>query len=467
MLKLIIKKELNEILRSPKFIYSFAVCSLLIFIMFYVGAKNYQINKAQYDAAVAENIRSMAGITDWRMINHKIFLPPQPLASLISGISNDIGRNIEVKGRGELVPTDSKYNEDPIYAVFRFLDLNFMFQIILSLFAILFCYNAINGEKEKGTLRLMFSNSLPRDKFILGKTIGSSMSLIIPLLIPILLGCLLLTLMGIPMSEQDWFKLALILSTGLLLFGVFINLSVFLSSITQNSSHSFLLLLVIWIMSVLVIPKASVMIAGRAVNLPSIDEVNSKKSRYAQQLNKENFKKLSGFKTDKKGPDIFKEFQNFMEKNNDERDEKMKSFTEKLNVERRNRQEVQENLAFSIARISPSASFELASGNLAGTSLDLVREYRDQAANYQNVFAKFQKDKTGSTTGTGMTFVIRTEDNNKPPEINPAELPKFVFQPRGLSKSFAAALPDIGLLLLFNIFFFAGSYLRFLKYDLR
>ena len=222
MLKLIIKKELSEILRSPKFIYSFAVCSLLILIMFYVGAKNYQINRAQYDAAVAEDIRSMAGITDWRMINHKIFLPPQPLASLVSGISNDIGRNIEVKGRGELVPTDSKYNEDPIYAVLRFLDLNFMFQIILSLFAILFCYNAINGEKESGTLRLMFSNSLPRDKFILGKTIGSSLSLIIPLLIPIFLGCLLLMLMGIPMTNQDGLKLGLILFTGLLLFGVFI-----------------------------------------------------------------------------------------------------------------------------------------------------------------------------------------------------------------------------------------------------
>ena len=184
------------------------------------------------------------------------------------------------------------------------------------------------------------------------------------------------------------------------------------------------------------------MIAGRAVNVPSVDEINSKKSTYAQQLNKENFKKLSEFKTDKKGPDIFKEFQNFMEKNNDERNEKMKSFTGKLNEERRNRQEVQEDLAFAIARISPSASFELASGNLAGTSLDLVREYRDQAADYQNIFAKFQKDKTGSTTGAGMTFVVRTEGDNKPPEIDPAELPKFVFQPRELSKSLPQTPPQ-------------------------
>ena len=409
----------------------------------------------------------MSGITDWRMINHKIFLPPQPLASLVSGISNDIGRNIEVRGRGELLPTDSKYNEDPIYAVFRFLDLNFLFQIILSLFAILFCYNAVNGEKENGTLRLIFSNALPRDKFIIGKSVGTSLALIIPLLIPLLIGSLLLMIFNIPITGNDWIKLILIILTGLLLFGVFINLSVFLSASTVNSSSSFLFLLVIWIMAVLVIPKASVMIAGRAVFVPSVDEINSQKSLYARQLNNEHFKKLGEFKTDKKGQDVFQEFQKFMEKTNDEREEKMKLFNEKVNNERQTRQAIQENLAFDISRISPSASFELASANLAGTSLDLIRSYRDQAGEYQKVFAKFQTDKTGGTTGSGMTFVIRNDGDNKPPEINPAELPKFVFETTQLGKSISTSLFDIGLLVLFNLVFFAGSYFRFLKYDLR
>ena len=38
-------------------------------------------------------------------------------------------------------------------AGFRFLDLDFIFQIVLSLFAILFAYDTISGEKERGTLR--------------------------------------------------------------------------------------------------------------------------------------------------------------------------------------------------------------------------------------------------------------------------------------------------------------------------
>ncbi|MCX6170110.1 MAG: ABC transporter permease [Ignavibacteriales bacterium] len=466
MLTLIIKKELKEIVGSSKFAYSFAVCAVLILLTFYVGAQNYRINKQQYDAAVAEDIRSMSGITDWRMINHKIFLPPLPLSSLVSGISNDIGRNIEVRGRGELSPTDSKFNEDPIYAVFRFLDLNFLFQIILSLFAILLCYNSINGEKENGTLRLVFSNSLPKDKFILGKIIGSFIALVAPLIIPMLVGALLLMIMKIPMFAEDWFKLALIIFSGILLFAVFLNLSVFLSTLTRRSSNSFLILLVIWIMFILVIPKISVMIAGRAVNVPSVDEINSKKNIFAQQLGREYMNKMSKFTAPNNG-DVMKEFQKFMEKNNDERDEKTRAFTEKVNQERSNKQILQENLAFGISRISPSASFSLASASLAGTSLDLVRSYRDQAENYQKTFANFQKSKTGGTTGSGMIFTIRNEGDNKPPEIKPSELPQFEFKPEPLSKSLSASLVDFGLLILFNFIFFGASYMGFLKFDLR
>ena len=467
MLSLLIKKELKEIIGSSKFVYSFAVSALLILITFYVGAKNYQINKSQYDAAVAENIRSMSGVTDWRMINHKIFLPPLPLASLVSGISNDVGRNIGMQGRGELIAKDSKYNEEPIFAVFRFLDLNFLFQIILSLFAILFCYNAVNGEKERGTLRLVFSNAIPRDTFILGKVLGSTIALILPLLVPMLIGFLLLLVLGVPMSFEDWMKLFLIIITGFLLFSAFINLSVFVSIITKNSATSFLLLLVTWIFFVLVIPKTSVLIAGRAVNVPLIDELNTKKNQFSMQLNREHFNSLSGFKPANKD-NFMQEFQQFMEKNNQAREEKTKSFNEKLNRERINRQEVQHAVALNLARISPSASFSLAASSFAGTSLNLVSNYREQADNYQKQFAKFQQEKTGMTSGGGgMMFVIRTDGDKKPPEINPAELPKFEFKPASFSASLGSGLIDIGLLFVFNIIFFAAAYLRFLKFDLR
>lgn len=468
MLKLLIIKEIKEIIGSSKFVLSFGVLSILILATFYIGAKNYQISKAQYDAAVAENIKSMEGVTDWRMVNHQIFLPPMPIASLVSGLSNDIGRNIEMKGRGELIAKESKYNEDPVYAAFRFLDLNFLFQIILSLFAILFTYNAVSGEKENGTLRLIFSNAVPRDKFILGKIIGSFVSLTIPILIPFLIGFLILNLLQIPMNTEDWLKLILISLTGFLLLGVYLVISVFISSITKSSSHSFLYLLMVWTFAVLIIPRSSVLIAGRAVNVPNIDEINSKKNENNRQLMDEHFKALGGFKPDPSidPQNMMTEFNKFMEKLNEEKADKMNSFSEKLNRERNNYQRIQENLALNIAKVSPSALFEMAATNLAGTSMKLIREYQNQADTYQNTFADFQKEKTGATTGGGFAFFVR-RTGEEVPVIDPSELPQFQFSQITFAEAFDNALIDVALLILLILLFFSASFVSFLKYDLR
>ena len=187
MIKLIVEKELREIIGSTRFAITFGICSVLILLSFYVGARNYQVSVSQYEAAKRENLRRMEGLTDWFGVQeYRVFLPPQPLAALVTGVSNDIGRTTEVRGRGELVAEDSRFNDDPIFAIFRFLDLDFIFQIVLSLFAILFAYDTISGEKERGTLRLSFANAVPKDTNILGKLIGSSVALALPLLVPML-----------------------------------------------------------------------------------------------------------------------------------------------------------------------------------------------------------------------------------------------------------------------------------------
>ncbi len=100
MFRLLVEKELREIISTTKFAVTFGVCSVLILLAFYVGAGNYQVSQSEYEAAKAENIKQMEGLTDWQRIDHRIFLPPQPLATLVSGISNDIGRTTEMRSLG-------------------------------------------------------------------------------------------------------------------------------------------------------------------------------------------------------------------------------------------------------------------------------------------------------------------------------------------------------------------------------
>ncbi len=472
MFQVIFEKEIRDIIGSTKFAVTFGACAILIIAAFYAGAARYQLHRSHYESSVAANLAELDGVTDWAAVGESsIFMPPRPLACLVSGVSNDIGRTAVVRGRGEVIPQGSHYNENLIYAVFRYLDLEFVFQVILSLFAILLGYDAISGEKERGTLRLSFANAIPRHTYILGKAAGSTMILALSLLCAVAIGCLLLPLMGIVLTGDEWLRLGLIVLTGLLYFAAFLTLSLWVSALTRRSSSSFLALLVIWIMSVLVVPRVAVLLAGRAVDVPSSDAVASEKGQFATQLHKEFLDGLSGFSMplSEAGSDPGKALMGFMDSLSNVRETKMQVFASRLNESRQNRRLKQSQVSFALARVSPTASLTLATSQLAGTSLDLENRFYQQAGAFQTEFGNFKTEKVGINAG-GVMHVISIEDGANPPipeAIDADELPVFHFQDVTTSEAIETSAADIGLLAIFVIVFFGGAVFSFNRYDVR
>jgi len=471
MLKTIIEKELRDIIGSTKFAIGFGVCAVLILLSFYSGASSYLQSRAQYEAAVAENVRQMEGITGWLQLQqHHIFLKPQPMASLVTGVSNDIGRTIAVQGRGELTAEGSRFAEEPVLAVFRFLDLEYLFQIVLSLFAILLGYDAISGEKEQGTLKLSFANAIPKDTYILGKLIGNFVALVVPLIGAMLLGALVLPLMGVSMGGAEWVRLGLVMVTGLLYFAAFLSLAILVSASTSRSADSFLILLVIWIGAVLVIPRASVQLAGRAVDVPSVDSQLVEKAKFASQQFAEDRKAMNSFKPTGNLSDPMKameQFNQFMDSLANDREQRANELAARLSEDRTNKQGEQKSLAFALARLSPSTSLSLSLSALAGTSATLGDNYVHQAMEYQKAYAQFFRDKTGVNPGGRMMMIRMNDDGEKPKPVDPMELPQFDFTSEPLGKSIQAASFDMGLLALFTFLFAGGAYFKFLRYDVR
>jgi ABC-type transport system involved in multi-copper enzyme maturation permease subunit len=471
MFRLFVFKELRSTLSSAKFVASFAVCSILILLTFYAGARNHVAAMQQYEAARRENLRAFEGLTDWfKVQDNRIFLPPQPLAALVNGVANDIGRTTEVQGRGTPTDDNSRYNDEPLFAIFRFLDLDFIFQIVLSLFAIVLAYDSINGEKEQGTLRLTFANPVPRATYILGKLTGSFLALGVPLLLSILVGCLLLPSFGLTLSADEWLRLTVIIACGFMYFALFLGASIFVSATTHRSTQSFLVMLVIWICAVMILPRAAVLLAGRAVDVPSVDEISARKTRLSSQLWTEDRSKMSAFKPEPGGDpeSMMRLFNEFMQKLGDEREARMNELSSRLEENRNNMLLQRQKIAFGLSRLSPAASLSLAVTALAGTSPQLRDHFLEATRAYQREFAEFMKKKTGMLTG-GRMVVLRqvVESGEKPKPIDPTEIPAFTYNPMQFSDLAAAALPDIGLLALFNILFFAGAFIAFLRYDVR
>ena len=216
MLRILIRKELRAIILSPKFVGSFIVCSILIILSVYTGIREYKAMLDRHNAALRLVDQEMHQQTSWGRMSTRVYREPVPMQIFSAGLDYDVGRWSPVSERSSVKLKNSAYSDDPIFAVFRFIDFSFIVSFILTLFAILFTYNAVNGEREKGTLRLIFSNSVPRVKYLLGKCVGAWLGMVVPLSIPILLSLLLILAFNVQMSTIDWLKISLLMLFSLL-----------------------------------------------------------------------------------------------------------------------------------------------------------------------------------------------------------------------------------------------------------
>lgn len=160
-------------------------------------------------------------------------------------------------------------------------------------------------------------------------------------------------------------------------------------------------------------------------------------------------------------------FNKFQDSLTAQRNEKMGEFNRRLNEDRANRQRVQERLAFNLARVSPTASLSLATAALAGTSLELKNRFYDEANAYRTSFNDFLTEKTGVDMSGRMIMWKVNDDGEEPEPIDPHEIPAFRFRNASLAESVNAALPDMGILAVLNLFLFSGAFIAFLRYDVR
>ncbi|HEV8539446.1 MAG TPA: ABC transporter permease subunit [Bacteroidota bacterium] len=488
MISTVVTKELKAIILTPKFTATFAVCSLLMLLSVYVGINEYRASTKQYETATQLARQEMREQSSWMGLMNRTYRVPDPMQIFVSGVNYDVGRWSAVNQFSTVKLRHSAYSDDPIFAVFRFVDFSFIVTVVLSLFALLFTYDAINGERESGTLQLTFSNAVPRAQYILGKLIGSWLGLVIPLALPVTLAILMMFIYRIPLTPEHWSRFGLILGAGLLYFTVFIAIGLFISAVTRHSSTSFLVALVIWVLAVLIIPRAGVIGAGQLVPVPSVAEIEGQHDAYAKQrwqhLNDENGKRwqernaqMSNFTKEEREKYRDDHLWAWMEEDDSARKAMQKETDRhavKLNEDLRNRQATQQELAFILSRFSPASSFQLTAMNLAGTNIDLKSRYEDAISVYRETFNKFTEKKQKESGGMGGIRVTFDSDAgfkfDVPRErgsLNLGDMPQFTAPARSLREVLPPTMIDVGLMSLYAMAAFVAAFLGFLRYDVR
>ena len=158
----------------------------------------------------------------------------------------------------------------------------------------------------------------------------------------------------------------------------------------------------------------------------------------------------------------------------DNMNKEISEYSEKLNLEMRNRKIEMEKLALTLSRFSPASSFQLATMNMAETDINLKSRYEDYLNEYKDDYVSFVDKKakeTGSTGGMKIEMTpdggINFDDRRGDTPINYSELPQFVKPTISFAGLIEPVMIDIGLLLFYNIIFFAAAFVGFLRFDLR
>ena len=487
MFKTLVIKELKSILLSPKFAATFGACSLLILLSVYVGIREYGTAQRQYDAATVLARQQVEETTAWRVLSSAAFRRPDPLQVLVSGVQNDIGRLSAVSDREPIRLTNSVYSDDPIFALFRIIDFCFIVQVVLSLFAILFTYDAVSGERETGTLRLALSNPVGRARYLLAKLTGAWLGLVLPLSIPVALAILMMLLGGVPLGAADGGRLVGILGVSLLYFTFFVVLGIFVSSLTRRSSDAFLLSLVTWVVLVLIVPQVAVTAASRFVHAPSIAEVEGQRSAKAKEIWAKEIATVEAHARDLEGSlaGLSPEEQQALarressgewnqevrlgnvQKQIDEADARLKE-------DLRSRQATQRRVAFTLARVSPAGAYQLAVMSLAGTDPEMKDRYEATMNDYRDAFVEFKARKMKeSGSGGGIQIAFDSEGGfriaapKQGGQMDLSGLPSYLPPKVVATGTAAGALADIGWLAIAGLAAFAGAVGRFIRYDVR
>ncbi len=405
MIWTIAKKEFLENVLSYKFILTMILSFALIVMSLSIMGNIYRQRLEQYTVAVPKEGES------------KALKRPATLGVFARGLDEQMTRLIDIWSWVGRITVGSKQQTNYQFMLFPAPDFLYIVRVLFSLLAILFTFDAISGEKQRGTLKLSLSGPLPKYSILLGKWIGGSLGLAIPFLISITAGGMVLSFgFAMPFISDDMMRIGLIMLASIIYISAFFSLGLLVSSLTGRPTSSAIIALAVWVTLIFGLPNVGVLMARRLVKIPSIESIEQERNRlWAVEI----------FKAEGDYRNAWKE---------------AKSRYVEIENQYRNRLHYLVRLSTNLSRLSPASSYLFLITALTRTGVEDNERFKDAVIRYrEETFMKERKD-----------------------------IPRFIYTEPVLRNTLRSDVYlDFGVLLLFNVIFFMGTYMAFLRYDPR
>ncbi len=259
MISAIARKEFLQALLTLRFAVGLILCVVAVAAGTLAMIEDYDSRReawlrqvGDYDTEVLEQEGPYARLV-WDL---KAFRAPRQLA--VFSVGSDRWQGNQVTVTHHEVPVRSQWLglSNPYMVLFRTVDLSLIVQIILGLLALLFAHDAVCGEREGGTLRLMLANPVARDQVLLGKAAGHLGLLMVLLAVTYVVALLFVQASpALHLGAGEIGRVALMLAASGLYVAAMYAAGLLLSICTRRSATALVLAVFGWLLGVAVYPN--------------------------------------------------------------------------------------------------------------------------------------------------------------------------------------------------------------------
>ena len=492
----IIQREFVSNVLTSRFMIGFIVCLMSTAAAVFVQVADYEKRLAAYHVVLREHQEETRTWDLYSQINPKAHRKPNPLGIFNVGMEKSGADMVSIELATPIWEKEAQKqgSDNPFLSIFLSVDVIFVFKIVLSALAILFAYNTISGEREDGTLKLVLSNPIPRDRLVLGKYLGGMLSLFPIVVMSFTVGMVIASASpATDFNAGDLLRLAMVLVFSLLYVSTCYLLGLLLSVWTKEAATTLILSMFIW--GILTIVHSNIATFAVA-KFPPYKLQPEKATR--QQVKKiwDDFKAerdtyifkkwgyihpasaishegqiMLGIEMSSPWDLEFEEFYTIKPIHNADvsKFQEVLGYQEPLRIDYANRAEEplkqreeigkrNGQLARDISRISFADAYRFAVGAITSTDRKSYNDFIRQARSYKRQIVNYLAGKKA--------FSARAWFSSDKGKAEFVDLPVFQHRYNSVSESLSRALGDVFILLAWNVILFMGTYLSFLRYDM-
>jgi len=464
MLSELIRKEILNNLLNLRFSLAYFLCTFLLIGGASTMLADYLTEKKTYETNLSFYGHELDGITGASVfLQREKTVLRKPSVTRIFAIGGERDPDMRASAQVNQPPYFyGDFKRNYLVNLFPAMDMLFIVGVILSLLIFVLTYDALSGEREEGTLKVLLSCPVPRDLIYFAKWVGGVITLLMPLITAWLAVMFLLVISpSAGISSDDWMRMAAILAAASLYVAVLFSLSLMISVIARDSSTSIVICLLVWALGVLVIPSTSApfsWLLDRTMTTMGVWEMEIGNKYWPRQIAAQ--QKISQAWSEAWEAEMKEHSagEGFMMPNPEmtraissviAREAQLINDDVIADYQKRTSAEVRiDKTAQWISRISPYGCFQNAAIAFAGTGMQYECDLRSALQTYlRNSLAAVKN------------ALVDGED------FNASNLPAFAIPRFSFKNAARDSMPDFAILAVMGVLFFMIGYLKFMRME--